>query len=680
MSYQVFWKTGFVGLRSWVSYTVKIWKDGTLPSGYPLTLKCSGEPFMTQEDDDADMFVPVRTQSGYLRIVDDGTAVNANGQVVSFDWRTMVPMTDTELAVTLEGNGVVVWQGFIQSRNFGATLYGEPQVRELPLQCVLTVTEGTDVSYEHREMENFAYLLEEILSSIPCVEVTDVVVQGGSDAQSWLLTNIDWQNFSNVDSDGDLSPRFKLYQCLEDLCKFWGWTARTFGRVLYLTCADDTVETTFLTLTRAQLRTMAGGVAAGTTGSGFNTVLLTGGIFASTDTVDFQDRGVSTAIVKSDGNSGDADVVMYVDNIVVMMMKDLGWQGSEQHEGKVIQYTQPLYAIARPLLVGTAIAGSSSFNVAHTTVNGESNDWSVIRILKTYDGNVLCSLESRYEHVFDDGWLELHGDVYRYADRYEDLDDSHSMKGVGKKRMYVRLGIGESRASAHWYTGSAWGSSVSSFKVSIGNSDDGLCVVTGGSIHSGAFYKMAIPVTGLCGRIFIDFLGSDDLDDIDGKKTFELSDFSCVYQRNTSMVVSNSSSQWGGARNTVMINRADEREYESYNNNSVCESWNSDLAYASDNDMSFGYGVVLKADKSGYLSTVAYGNRQLIPEQHLADRVTHYWRHSRRRIDAELLVSAVTAVTPGSKVVLDNTTLYAVSIGRDWRDDVWRGVLLELDQ
>ena len=96
--------------------------------------------------------------------------------------------------------------------------------------------------------------------------------------------------------------------------------------------------------------------------------------------------------------------------------------------------------------------------------------------------------------------------------------------------------------------------------------------------------------------------------------------------------------------------------------------------------MSFGYGVVLKADKSGYLSTVAYGNRQLIPEQHLADRVTHYWRHSRRRIDAELLVSAVTAVTPGSKVVLDNTTLYAVSIGRDWRDDVWHGVLLELDQ
>lgn len=677
MSYQVFWKTGFVGLRSGVEYTVKIWKDGTLPSGYPLTLKCSGEPFMTQEDDDADMFVPVRTQSGYLRIVDDGWAVNADGQVVRFDWRSMVPMTDTELGVTLEGDGAVVWQGFIQSRNFGATLYGEPQVRELPLQCVLTVTEGTDVSYEHREMENFAYLLEEILSSIPCVEITDVVVQGGSDAQEWLLTNIDWQNFSNVDSEGDLSPRFKLYQCLEDLCRFWGWTARTFGRVLYLTCADDTVETTFLTLTRAQLRTMAGGVAAGTTGSGFNTVLLTGGIFASTDTMDFQERGVSVATVKSDGNRGDEEVVMYVDNIVVMMMKDLGWQRTEEHDGKYIRYTLPLYTIDRPLLSGTAVSGKSSFNIAEAwsaNVEGRS-EWNVIRILNTYDGSVFCSLESRYEHVFDDGWLELHGDAYRYAERFEDTDDRRGE--YGKKSMYVRLGIGESRQTAQWYTGSSWSSSVSTFKVSIGNSGNILYVLTSG-LTTG--WIQTIPVSGLCGKIFIDLLGSDDLDDIDGKKTFEMSDLRCVYQRNlTGPTVVSPDSPWGGMRNAVMINRADEREYEAYNSSVVSDEWNSDLAYASDNDMNFGYGVVVKADKSGYLSTVGYGNRQLIPEQHLADRVTHYWRHSRRRIEAELLVSAVTAVTPGSKVVLDNTTLYAVSIGRDWRDDVWRGVLLELD-
>ena len=672
MSYQVFWKTGFVGLRSGVVYTVKIWKDGVLPSGYPLTLKCSGDPFMTQEDDDADMFVPVRTQSGYLRLVDDGTAVNANDQVVSFDWRSMVPMKDTELAVTLEGNGVVVWQGFIQSRNFGATLYGEPQVRELPLQCVLTVTEGTDVSYEHREMENFAYLLEEILSSIPCVEITDVVVQGGSDAQEWLLTNIDWQNFSNVDSDGDVSPRFNHYQCLEDLCKLWGWTARTFGRTLFLTCVDDISEPTFLTLNRTQLRTLAGGVAAGTTGDVFKPKALTGAIFASTDNQDFQDRGANKATVKSDGNSGDPEVVSYIDNIVVMMMKDLGWQ-TWDHD---VQFTNPLYQFTRPLIIGSGSSGNASFNLAHTVVDGKTNEWSVIRILRTYNGSVLCSLESRYEHVYHDGFLEFHGDVYRYAEKFEDVDNSIGISGVGKKNMYIRVGIGKNRSSAKWYNGSSWVNTMSTFKVSIGNSDDLLRPVS----QSGNFHRERIAVLGMSGRIFIDFLGSDDLDDIDGKKTFELSGFNCMYTRTDMTITGLSPDSWGGQRNMILINRADEREYVSTNVSSVREEWNSDLAYASDNDMNFGYGVLVKKDGTGYVEKVLYGAHQEIPEQHVADRVTRYWRHSRRRIEAELLVSAGGDIDPMTKVSLAGSTMYAVSIGRDWRDDVWRGVLLELDQ
>ena len=39
-------------------------------------LKGAAEPFITEEENDADMFMPVRTQSGYLNIVDDGKAEN----------------------------------------------------------------------------------------------------------------------------------------------------------------------------------------------------------------------------------------------------------------------------------------------------------------------------------------------------------------------------------------------------------------------------------------------------------------------------------------------------------------------------------------------------------------------------------------------------------------------------
>ena len=55
MAFQVFYKILFKSLRSGTVYTVNIYKDGTLPSGYPLTLKGAAQPFVTEEDNDEDM-------------------------------------------------------------------------------------------------------------------------------------------------------------------------------------------------------------------------------------------------------------------------------------------------------------------------------------------------------------------------------------------------------------------------------------------------------------------------------------------------------------------------------------------------------------------------------------------------------------------------------------------------
>ena len=64
----------FMSLRDGTSYTVHI-GGGTGPE---IPLKGGAQPFTTQEDDDEDMFVPVRTQSGYFRIVNDGRDANGN--------------------------------------------------------------------------------------------------------------------------------------------------------------------------------------------------------------------------------------------------------------------------------------------------------------------------------------------------------------------------------------------------------------------------------------------------------------------------------------------------------------------------------------------------------------------------------------------------------------------------
>ena len=116
----------FKSLRAGTTYIVNI-GGGT---GTPVQLKAGANPFITQEDDDDDMFTPIRTQSGYLRIVDDGYAADG---VTPFNWKDMIPATDISRPVTLtaipagQSTGTVVWQGFMQAQDFGSVLYGNPQ-------------------------------------------------------------------------------------------------------------------------------------------------------------------------------------------------------------------------------------------------------------------------------------------------------------------------------------------------------------------------------------------------------------------------------------------------------------------------------------------------------------------------------------------------------------------------
>ena len=133
----IHWTIPFASLRDGTIYSVNIY-DASY-SGSPVQLKGGAQPFVTQEDDDEDFFADIRTQSGSISIIDDGT----------FDWKALVPTTDTDRPVTLthvvNGSTVRDWQGFMQAQNFGATLFGNPQEREFPVQCALTVLEGSDI-------------------------------------------------------------------------------------------------------------------------------------------------------------------------------------------------------------------------------------------------------------------------------------------------------------------------------------------------------------------------------------------------------------------------------------------------------------------------------------------------------------------------------------------------------
>lgn len=678
----IHWQIKFKSLRAGTDYTVNIYDAAH--AGQPVVLKGGAEPFVTQEDDSDDEFQPVRTQSGYLRIVDDGLA--ADGET-PFDWKELLPLTNTDRPVTLTtDDGTVHWQGFMQVQNFGGTLYGNPQEREFPVQCPLSVLDGIDINHEHVTIANFGFLLNHIVSQIP-IEISSIVIQGGQDAQQWLLKRIDWMNFADVGADGSVTARYSLYECLEDMCRFWGWTARTWRQTLILTCADDNDEQDFLSLSLREMLQLAGGTVAGTTGTGFRTVAI-GDIFASTDNTDYMCIGAARSLVTADGNPADTEVIACYDDSTIEAMKERSWIGHYNTETKTVYYyTEDLLAIDRPLMAGKARNGYGSFNLMRV---GTDDPVPMCRIARSFGNKVdqgYISLQTTYEHIYDDGFISLTGKTYVNDEEYTDVADLVKRTGGtwGRRRMYARLGIGASRSQAKWWDGALWQDASTVFLLTVGNEDDQIRSVKRTTVgnRTGESISATIPTgtVGMAGLLFLDLLGSDDMpEQEDGNRAFDIEGLCVTFERTKTYTVSNGRERWAGARQTKEYKRADRREYKSANDNRSSNECAIDCIFASDNDMGFGYGVLANPDNT-LMKTADFGGRQCVPEQHLADRVTAYWATAKRKIEAELRTDAnatIPLISPLWKATLDGTAFHPIGISREWRDDVSMLTLLEI--
>lgn len=689
MAYNIHWQVKFRDLDGTL-LTVSIYDDAASQSTWPLQLTPAAVPFETQEDDTTDAFTPVRTQSGYLRIADTGAAYTNAGRAVAFNWRDLVPSVDTDRPVTLVRGSTLVWQGFMQAQTFGGQLYETPQTRAFPLMCVLSATEGFDINFEQPKIQNFAYLLDRIVGCVDTPSIEKIFIGGGAKAQQMLLKKIDWQHFVKVVANDKLDARYNLFECLQDMCRFWGWTARTSRDNLYLTCPDDATMTGVLQLTRAQLTTMAGGTLSGTIVSDPSPRPVPINVFQSTANEDYQERGPQKAIVQADGDTADPDIIFFAPESIVKQMEDLGWQnpipGRDDYEGQYVQYTNNLLSFSYPFFTGSAVSGCGSFNV-HSLVNpsdgGDPERIAVIRSLVKYNGSVFVQLDSVYEHSFAGGSIQIRGDVI-YPDfaRYENHDDNSSH---GNKTMYVRFGIGPSRESSEtmWFNGNTWvAGSPSTFKLTVGNADDIFRVVGHGG--SGTFYSNHINVNTIVGRLFFDILGSDDIGIIDfagdipidtGIYNFNILNFRITFERSNGVVDVSPS----GAYSIRMFDRTDIREYTAENENRNSMDWNSDCCFASDNEMSFGYGVVLHADGTPMGGFIYEGSTSETPEQHFANRVANYWRKSRRRLKLDIAFTSASAYVAGQTFTLDGMKYMSLGFTDSWRDRRRTLNLMELD-
>lgn len=697
MAYGKHYIISFKSFRGGTDYQLCIWEDGYSGSAVPLT--GAAVPFETQEDDDEDAFAPVRTQFGNISIVDTG--------VVS--WRDIMPANDLEKPVTLEVMGTPVWVGYLQSESYGGTLWGNPQERDLPVQCPLSVLQAIQVKTDETELRNFAYILKYMLDSMPSYTNSDsdpvvnrVIVQGGNYARQWLMNKVDWQNFINQDDDDGDTAKFNLYEILEDICRFWGWTARIMQRTLYLTRMDDTRNSDLLTLTYAQLTTLATGTSAGSISSQSSAQTLTDSDVVSTDNDDYQLRGPSKATVKADCNQEDT-VIKFAPKVVRDELGDTWtWNGDE--DNKLIGYfTTPIvksfgqsssskaYNVMRGLAsTYPAKAGFCRRQIFSSAQTDKGTDVDVIMLdgVPVAAGSTpMVQLSFERWRNYGGGSLSLKGSVWREWETFSTDAEVYCI--------FVQIGIGETRSTARWYSlrhsqtgpgtiASQWQDTPDLVALPIqgGSQLQGFTAVniTGQSSNLlsystwGQFNSIPIP-DGLTGKLFIDFMGAGT--PFFGIQDFEIQigNFEVDFSRDVTYIPTHTESEQRERVKTE--DRESSREYTSESNGQTHEEWNADCIYASDNNMDYGYGLLVKPDGSWMDKAPYYGGDEY-PEQQLADRVTTYWTQSKRRMTMQITQSAASIVSPVRRVIADGTTFQPVSISHSWRDDVATIALMEL--
>lgn len=124
MARGIHWRVPFVALDN-IAYQVNIYEEGY--QGEVVVLKGGAQPFVTEETDDEDAFLPLRTSSGYLTIVCEEYAL------VDAILPSDVHDRYVELVDVTTNSPKVVWVGFVMPEEYSGDWDRPPFELSLPV-------------------------------------------------------------------------------------------------------------------------------------------------------------------------------------------------------------------------------------------------------------------------------------------------------------------------------------------------------------------------------------------------------------------------------------------------------------------------------------------------------------------------------------------------------------------
>lgn len=250
MAYGLKWQIPFVNDKG-VRRTINIYKEGY--SGSSHLIEGSDTPITTQESTNEDMLCPVRTQTGYLSVVDN------------LDLDDLKPTSNLQHKVMIEDDDYgTLWTGYMKAAEYSATWSVAPNVVQLPIISRLEALGGIEMdSTKPLGMVTFGELIAEAAEAIGGIGCLWIPAELTRNGEYWwpMKLSVSRANFIKRNNGVNFDdPDYKEYDCntykemLEKICSLFGWCLREREEDWVM---SSPTSTQFIKLTMAQLAIMA---------------------------------------------------------------------------------------------------------------------------------------------------------------------------------------------------------------------------------------------------------------------------------------------------------------------------------------------------------------------------------------------------------------------------------------
>lgn len=222
-------------------YCVYIYDSQGIPAEI-VTLTGSDEPFVTQEDDDDDIFKNIRSQSGYLRIIDeDGTlmeqlfANNNTSSLVKLFAGTWNDQTKVFTPSTLE------WVGFIRAESYSQRWGDYNQEVEIPVRSIIGTLNDIMMGNQYlTAYDNFAKLWVKAMETIGYTPEYMYIACDTLSWDNWLSIMIEWSLFfdeETFENEGTTTSTYfgcSFMEALGSVLSLFGLMCREYKGNIYI--------------------------------------------------------------------------------------------------------------------------------------------------------------------------------------------------------------------------------------------------------------------------------------------------------------------------------------------------------------------------------------------------------------------------------------------------------------